>query len=126
MLAFRCWYCNRLHSAPEKSIGAVRRCGCGNKYRVPPRGDGDSTYRTFTDRMVEALVYSFGGALIGFVTSLVIVRALVLTVRRGGFPLYIILGFTLTGFLFGLIFGEWGITALGRWARGREEETRWR
>ncbi len=125
-LGFRCWYCERLYRVEGSAAGEVRRCGCGSKYRVPRANGGDSRYRTLTDRLVEAVVYGGGGAIIGFGLSLLVLRLFFITRSGYGFALQLILVCTVGGLLAGLLLGEAGITMLGRWARAREgDEERW-
>ena len=72
MIAFRCWYCGRRYSVPEKRVGERIVCTCKHPLRVPKRSGGRCRIKTLTDWVVEAAVYGGGGALLGVGMGLLI------------------------------------------------------
>ena len=123
MIQFRCWYCNKGFAIAEDRVGTRVNCGCGHPLRVPAKSNGYCRIKTFTDRLVEAVVYGGGGALLGLGLALLILSQLprvsaVLPID--GLP--ILLGLTGIGFLFGFLGGERGIELIGRAIRDRESK----
>jgi hypothetical protein len=111
MIEFRCWYCNRRHRAPEARIGERRACNCSHKLRVPKRSGGNCRVKTITDRLVEAVVYGGGGALLGLGLALVVLYCLLrLALLEGGWV--VLMGLPAAGFLIGFFGGEAGVRML--------------
>jgi hypothetical protein len=81
---------------------------------------GNSRVKTAVDRLVEAIVYGGGGALLGFCLGVVIVAPIVrwdvFGVSLGLTPFL-----TLFGSLLGLLGGEAGVNWIGRQIRERQK-----
>jgi LSD1 subclass zinc finger protein len=122
MISFRCWYCNRAFSVREDRAGERFPCGgCKHLLRVPPRSGGASRVKTALDRLIEAVVYGGGGALLGLGLGLFILaqsRGLVFS-YRGGWRMVVAL--TAVGFLAGTFGGERGVNWFGRIIRERTQ-----
>jgi hypothetical protein len=108
----------------ESRIGERFLCHCKNTLRVPKRSGGNSRVKTVADWAVETIVYGGGGALLGLGLGLLIASN---TARVVGnpfmallVPTWLVPGFTLAGFLTGLLCGERGINWIGRTIRDRE------
>jgi hypothetical protein len=111
---FRCWYCNKHYARPGERAGERFTCTCQRLLRVPRRGGGNCRVKTPVDWLVETVVYAGGGALVGFVLALLILRY-IRPVSGPGF--FLAAGFTLAGFLCGLLGGERGVAWVGRLGR---------
>jgi hypothetical protein len=118
-IQFRCWYCNRAYSVSPDRIGKQFECGCNHTLRVPKKSGGPCQIKTATDRLVEAVVYGGGCALLGLGLGLLLASQM-------GFLLpfrlrVVVLAFlTVSCFLLGLLGGERGVNWLGRIIRERE------
>ena len=129
MVEFRCWYCNRKHTMPQKGIGKTIHCACGSALRVPRYSGGECRIKTLADWAVEAVVYGGGGALICGGLAFLFIAALLPGGGFGGSGVsffeigwIVIAVFTAIGFLLGLVFGERGIGWIGRLIRRVETD----
>ena len=61
MIQFRCWFCNKRYAVTDQRAGERLTCTCKRLLRVPRQDGGNSRARTWTDWIVEALVYGGGG-----------------------------------------------------------------
>lgn len=120
MISFRCWYCDRRYSVAEHRIGERLQCGCKHRLRIPKRSGGRSRDRTLGESALEFTIYGLGGAVIGLVLGLIIVRFGVTRVGGRGIAVGVIAGLSLLGFLIGGLGGEAGIDWIGRKLRDRE------
>ena len=125
MIKFRCWYCNKYHSAPEQRIGQQITCSCKYPLRIPRRSGGSCKVRRPVDWVVEVVVHAGGGGLLGLGLAVLILSQLRLGdgERSVGLPggKYLIVGLTAAGFFIGLFGGERGINWIGRMIREWEE-----
>jgi hypothetical protein len=124
MITFRCWYCNKAYLVPEARIGETLRCSCGHPLRIPLRNHGNSRIKTWTDRLVEAVVYGGAGAVLGLLLALFLlgrVPMFGMAGERGLFRVLFVFGLTGLGFLLGVLTGEAGINWIGRIVRERQE-----
>ena len=138
MIEFRCWYCNRRYSMPERRVGERIICACQYALRVPKRGGGACRIKTPVDRLVETVVYGGGGGLLGFGLALLLLSfggGYLLLVLYRSLPVprewrvvglaalfpAVFAAFTLIGFLIGLLGGERGINWIGRIIRRTED-----
>lgn len=120
MIQFRCWYCGKSYTVPEKRIGERIPCTCKNTLRVPKRSGGNSRVKTLADWVVEAVVYGGGGGLLGLGLGVLITSQALRVIRAPALGWVLVAGLTLAGFLVGLLGGERGINWIGRMIRGRE------
>lgn len=119
-IRFRCWYCNRRFVVADHLVGTCLTCQCTHRLRIPQNDGGNCQMKTPTDWIVETLVYSGGGVLLGLgLAVLLILQAHGATGIEGSWVL--IAGLTLIGFLTGMFAGERGINWLGRIIRKCEE-----
>jgi hypothetical protein len=120
MILFRCWYCHKRYTMPERRVGERFACTCKYPLRVPKRNGGACRVKTLTDWLVEAVVYGGGGALLGFGLAVLILSQLRFrAIFMDGMAFTAAL--TGVGFLFGLLGGERGINWIGGIIREREE-----
>jgi hypothetical protein len=122
MIEFRCWYCNRRYHRPREQVGKTIKCSCDNLLRVPRRNGGNCRVKAAVDWLVEGIVYGGGGGLLGFCSSLLVLRSMP---RHMGHTLFqdgvlVIPLLTLVGFLIGLLGGERGMNWVGQMIRGQE------
>jgi hypothetical protein len=126
MIEFRCWYCNRRHTAPKSRVGERIVCGCQYPLRVPKRSGGSCRVKTLVDWLVEIVVYGGAGGAVGFCVA-----------AFGALPVHfharpcsdVVLdlgwmsaaGF-LGGVVIGLLRGEPAIDWLGRFRRRGEDQ----
>jgi len=120
MISFRCWYCNKSYLKPEDQVGDYFVCSCKNTLRVPKRSGGNCRVKTFTDRLVEAVVYGGAGSLLGFFLAVALFPP-VWFPGRFGVRVAVVVGMTLLGFVLGLLTGEAGVNWVGRIIRDRQE-----
>jgi hypothetical protein len=107
----------------ESRIGERFACVCKYTLRVPKSSGGSCRVKSPVDRLVEAVVYGGGGALLGLGLAVLILS------QAGRFAGLTGLAATWTflavlpavGFLFGLLGGERGVNWIGRLIRAREE-----
>jgi hypothetical protein len=120
MIEFRCWYCNRKHTMPQKGIGKTIRCSCSSELRVPRHSGGKCRVKTLADWAVEALVYGGGGALLRLGLALLILAGLLrfLFIQSTTGAWIVLLPLPLLGFLLGLLGGERAINWIGRIIHG--------
>ena len=122
LIRFRCWYCNRKHSAGWDQVGVRRVCNCGERYRVPRRAGISGRDRTVLDWILEFVIYGFGGGLLGLLFGFMLFRYSPWLIRRGVAGLIFVGVMALVGFLAGGLFGERGINWIGSHVRGLEED----
>lgn len=119
MIQFRCWYCNKAFSMPEKRIGEELTCGCDRRLHVPKKSGGPCRVKTALDWVIEFTLYGGGGALLGLGLGILILTQL------GGGGLFMerwlmVAGLTVVGFLVGAFGGERGVNWIGGLIRGQE------
>jgi hypothetical protein len=111
MIRFRCWYCNRKHSAGWDRVGERRVCNCGERYRIPRYRGGPSRDKSLLDWAFEFVIYGSGGGLLGCCFGLLT-----------GIPLILTAVSTIGGILVGGLFGERGINWIGSLVRHAEDD----
>jgi hypothetical protein len=118
MIRFRCWYCNRTLAASWDQVGERRVCNCGERYRVPRRGDISRRDKRILDRFLEVVIYGIGGGFLGILVGLMLGAE-----SEGllGFAVAAGVGFLIGG-LTGGLFGERGINWIGSLLRNLEGE----
>jgi hypothetical protein len=121
MIRFRCWYCQKQYAVADDRAGRELICSCRERMRVPRRSGGSSRDRKPVDRLVEAVVYGGGGALLGFLFGILVVGRMAF-VRGTVRAVYVIIGLTLTGFFAGTFGGESFINWIGGLIRRREDD----
>jgi hypothetical protein len=126
MVEFRCWYCNRKHSMPQRKVGKQFRCSCSNELRVPRYSGGKCRVKSLADWAIEAAVYGGGGALLGLGLALLILAGLLrfLFIQSTTVAWIVLLPLPLLGFLLGLLGGERAINWIGRLIR-RVDSDEW-
>jgi hypothetical protein len=121
MIDFRCWYCNRRYTVAEQRTGERLTCSCQRPLRIPRSSGGNSQVKTVSDRVVEAVVYGGGGALLGLgLAVLILSQVREIDLGVGGAVVMAVL--TGVGFLAGLLGGERGVNWVGRMIRNRESQ----
>ncbi len=119
-IQFRCWYCHRAYSVPERRIGEELACGCQRRLRVPKQSGGPCRVKTALDWVIEITVYGFGGALLGLGLGVLIASQLPRLAPTFPYGWVAIAGLGVLGFLIGAVGGERGINWIGRLIRDRE------
>jgi hypothetical protein len=119
LIRFRCWKCRRKYAKAAAKIGTTFKCSCDYLVRVPKKDGGNCRVKTVTDYVVEAVLCGGGGALLGFLISLVLVGRFLRFVR-GGF--WLIPGMTIACGLIGFFGGERAIDYLGDMLRENEKD----
>ena len=111
LIRFRCWYCNRKHTAGWDMVGDRRVCNCGERYRVPRRDGVSKRDKTVLDWFLEFVIYGGGGAFLAGLLGFAVASRM----RGSGWQprVFIIAGFASVGFLIGALFGERGINSIG-------------
>jgi|SRR6266511_5623019 len=119
MIQFRCSACGKRYNLPVQRIGERLDCSCGQHLKVPPRSGGSAKYRTWPDFFIELAVYGVGGAVLGFLLGVVLLKGMGHVGLEGWL---VVLPTTAVGFLAGGLVGERGINWIGRKIREHERD----
>ena len=74
-IRFRCWWCNKRHTAGGDRFGERLACTCGERMRVPRWSGMSSRDKRLSDWCLEILVYGGGGAAAGFLIGVLVIIA---------------------------------------------------
>jgi hypothetical protein len=121
MIQFRCWYCGKRYALPEARFGDRITCSCERLLCVPRRNDGNCRVKTIVDRLVEAVAYGGGGALLGLGLAVLILSQWGVDLADFCASWIFVAGWTVFGFFLGLLGLERGVNWLGRMIRARED-----
>lgn len=112
-LIYRCPWCDRAHHATAKHIGRVRQCqGCQTRLRVPAQNGVARRCPHWHERLIELVVYGFGGAFLAALPALLLTRLL-----PSGSYFALVGGLAAAGFVIGGLGGERGVNWLGQQLR---------